>query len=881
MDTSESTVKIGALLECRKLFSSIKSILNTPLLTSMNIHFVEVKPSQLRKNINTIDVFICDSFFVSDIENLPLAGTKMPPVVHIYDSSKYSLAEITGCKNVSDFLCLDELTPQTLFRVIKYNLKLNELESKFHNQSSYFEQFIENNGTPIFLVDTVSYEIIGVNQAATKQYGYSREEFLKLRILDIRPKDDIPHLLKSLEKGKPNVNEYKTQTRHITKDGRLIDVEVRSTAISINGISARLALVENITEKLKSEEIQQTNERRFRALVQEGMDIIAVLSEDARHLYISPSVERVLGFSQEEFMGMNIYDFLHPDDTPVITKAFEDLLSSNEPVKIGPFRVKNALGEWRYLESRFTNQLHDPAINGLVSTSRDITEEVVFQKQLEKSKDRFENIAQLTNDLIYEFDPFSQEMTIIASGRHDLLEMSTSDHINRMDWEARIHPQDKEELQQHLHKMYNANHHLEGVVEYRFQRVDGKYAFVQDSFKTIQKDDRTFTIQGSIQDISLRKMHASLLSFEKDILTLYAKDQNSIGVLLNRALKTLENLIDGALCSILKLESDNTVSHLCAPSLPLGYLEAINGLPIGPSSGSCGTAMYHGKTVIVTDIPNDSRWKDYLEMTERYQLKACWSVPIKTQSGKVLGSFATYYHESRKPDYFELETISRAASVLGIILENFQTGEDLKKLNERYDIVALATSDLIWEYDPISGRVMIDEVLFKKFGYLREDDHYQLNWWINHLHEKERFKTMRNILSSLRQGQEEINRELFFRAANGEYRQLLTRIFIIRDENGNVTRAVGAMEDITEREKHRREIERQNAFFKEISWDQSHNVRAPLARIIGLAELLDSLDAPNDEFDKIVGYLLDSSKELDGIVRNVIRKLELMKKRSP
>lgn len=878
VSNTKATTKVAVGMQDEDLFLSLKSMVSTSTFKSIDIVFDGSQDLEKTENYNLL---ICDAPTLNNFASSWNRPSKMPATILINNSGKADLSEDSPFLNVSDFLSKSELDSTSLLKSIQHALRVSELQEKLDNQTNYFEQFIENNGIPIFLVNTANFEIINVNQAAINQYGYSREEFAQLTILDIRPKDDIPALLSSFNQPDANTSEYKSQTRHITKEGDLIDVEVRSTPITINGISARLALVENVTEKLKADEIKRRNERRFQALVQEGMDIIAVISEDASHLYISPSVERILGFSQEEYMGMKIYDFLHPEDIPQIKRAFEILVKKREPVSIGPFRVKNAKGEWRYLESRFTNQLDDPAIMGLVSTSRDITSKVKYQMELQKSKERFENIAQLTNDLVYEYDPFSQQMTIITNGQHDIYDSNAStSQINRLDWEARMHPQDRDEMLQYLHQMFNGKHRLESVVEYRFQKPDGKYAHVQDSFKTIKGDNETFLIQGSIQDISLRKLHGALLSFEKDMLALYAKDQGGIETLLNKALKTLEDLIDGAMCSVLKLSPNKTIQHLCAPSLPKAYVDGINGLEIGPSVGSCGTAMYHGKTVIVTDIPNDPLWATHADFVSKFNLKACWSVPIRSQTGQVLGSFATYYHSCRKPDYFEMETISRAASVLGIILENFHAREDLKKLNQRYDIVALATSDLIWEYDPLAKKVMIDEVLFKKFGYLREDNHNELKWWINHLHKSERFKVIRNILTSLKEGQNEINQELFFRAANGEYRQLLTRIFIVKNEKGEVTRAIGAMEDITERESHVREIERQNTFLKEISWDQSHNVRAPLSRIMGLTELLASGEAKKEEFEQILNYLSESSQELDTIVRNIIRKVELMKRHS-
>jgi len=103
-------------------------------------------------------------------------------------------------------------------------------------------------------------------------------------------------------------------------------------------------------------------------------------------------------------------------------------------------------------------------------------------------------------------------------------------------------------------------------------------------------------------------------------------------------------------CSVLQLSSDgNHVKHVVAPSLPESYVKAIDGSPIGPKHGSCGTAMFRGKPVVVTDIFKDPLWEDYREYAAAIGMHACWSTPIMSSKGKVLGSFAMYYREPRTP----------------------------------------------------------------------------------------------------------------------------------------------------------------------------------------------------------------------------------------
>jgi len=123
---------------------------------------------------------------------------------------------------------------------------------------------------------------------------------------------------------------------------------------------------------------------------------------------------------------------------------------------------------------------------------------------------------------------------------------------------------------------------------------------------------------------------------------------------LNHILAELVLMIEAQspemLCSILLLSDDgNHVRHAVAPSLAQDYVKAIDGAPIGPKHGSCGTAMFRGKPVVVTDIATDPLWEDYREDARIIDMAACWSTPILSGKGKVLGSFAMYYRDPRGP----------------------------------------------------------------------------------------------------------------------------------------------------------------------------------------------------------------------------------------
>jgi len=129
-------------------------------------------------------------------------------------------------------------------------------------------------------------------------------------------------------------------------------------------------------------------------------------------------------------------------------------------------------------------------------------------------------------------------------------------------------------------------------------------------------------------------------------------------------------------CSVLQIGHDgNHIRHVVAPSLPESYVKAIDGSPIGPKHGSCGTAMFRGQPVIVSDISVDPLWDDYRDYAAAIGIRACWSTPIMSSKGKVLGSFAMYYSEPRTPTGAESHLTNVATNLAGQAIEHHASRE--------------------------------------------------------------------------------------------------------------------------------------------------------------------------------------------------------------
>ena len=144
-----------------------------------------------------------------------------------------------------------------------------------------------------------------------------------------------------------------------------------------------------------------------------------------------------------------------------------------------------------------------------------------------------------------------------------------------------------------------------------------------------------------------------------------------LGDILSTLVRMIEAQSPGMFCSVLLLSPDgNHIQHGAAPSLPKDYVQAVDGAPIGPKHGSCGTAMYRGERVIVTDILTDPLWEDYRALAKGTGLRACWSTPILSRRGKVLGSFAMYYAQPQAPTGEEARLTEAATRLAAKAIEH-------------------------------------------------------------------------------------------------------------------------------------------------------------------------------------------------------------------
>jgi len=196
--------------------------------------------------------------------------------------------------------------------------------------------------------------------------------------------------------------------------------------------------------------------------------------------------------------------------------------------------------------------------------------------------------------------------------------------------------------------------------------------------------------------------------------------------------------------------------------------------------------------------------------------------------------------------------------------------QDRQLLLDRYNIVSKATSDAIWDWDIESGMIQWNKGIKGIFGH--SDVGFDFKWRESNIHPDDLVRVQAQFAGLIQNNQANQVVEYRFRCADGTYKHVLDRSFIIYDSNGTAIRSIGSMQDISERISHINAIEDQNRKLTEITWMQSHRLRAPLARALGLTALIAMADNDVEELKELSGMICDAVNEMDTVLKDIIKK---------
>jgi PAS domain S-box-containing protein len=370
----------------------------------------------------------------------------------------------------------------------------------------------------------------------------------------------------------------------------------------------------------------------------------------------------------------------------------------------------------------------------------------------------------------------------------------------------RAHPEDAARVRQVFDGARHEKKDFE--LEHRLLMPDGSVMHLRVVARAMEDESGNVEFVGAVMDITERKRGEMLLAGEKRLLEMIARGKAPASI-LDALCRLVEGLASGSLSSILLLDANaGRLRHGAAPSLPIAYTEAIDGVGIGPSVGSCGTAAYRGEPVMVCDIATDPLWADFRALALAHGLLACWSAPILSSDGKVLGTFATYYREPRSPTAQELGLIEQVTHLASIAIEREQAEEALR---ERASLLDL-TRDTVFVRDMNDTVTYWNRGAEELYGWSREQAVGKTTHGL--LQTSFQVPLAESNAELLRTGQWE--GELTHTKRDGTQVVVASRWALQRDGCGSAVAILETNNDITERKRKEAELLHKTALLDEL-----------------------------------------------------------------
>jgi len=441
----------------------------------------------------------------------------------------------------------------------------------------------------------------------------------------------------------------------------------------------------------------EQSEQQFRLVIETAKDAILGMDEEGRITLWNKAACTMFGYSAKESMGKDLHDLIVPERFRAdARRGMLHFRQTGDGKNINKTIEQVAL---RCDGSEFPIEL---SISGMeihhgwqtIGIIRDITDRKRDGMALQESEQRLQ--------MIIEANP----VPIIITRMHDgfvkfanravsiMFGVPYQEVIGQLAPDFFVHPQERDVIMRELA--------LKGQLESRevhFCRPDGTRFWALVTFSALAFDGES-SVMASIYDITEQQATEYYTRRTSEILGMVASAQPAEDIY--DAICHMHEEIHPRMRSSILMLKGKQLFHCSAPSLPDAYSRAIDGVNIGPCAGSCGTAAFLGKGVMVEDIATDPLWADYKAAALAHDLHACWSEPVVGSDGSILGTFAMYFDRPGIPNNVEFKEIRNASRLVAIVMERERREAQLKQrsqaINQAGESILITDSDGIIEY---------------------------------------------------------------------------------------------------------------------------------------------------------------------------------------
>jgi PAS domain S-box-containing protein len=457
----------------------------------------------------------------------------------------------------------------------------------------------------------------------------------------------------------------------------------------------------DITDRKESEALQAALE----TATSRGLEGVALLDGQGAFVYTNRAYAAMYGFTSPELHGKTWRMLYDPDQVELLERqALAGLAACGHwhgelvgRTKDGrPVSIELSLQQLRtvpYSKAR------------VACACRDITARKRADAALLTSHSLLRTLAALSPVGLYRTDHAGR--CVYVNERWSEMTGLTPAEAQGDGWAQTLHHDDREQVLTQWQRAVQGGPPFRA--EFRLQRADGALTWVLGQAAPEFSDTgHTIGFVGTVTDISSRKRVETMRARENRILELIAAGSPLVTI-LNDLIGTIEEQLPGMLGSILLADpTGRQLQHVSAPSLPEDYNRAMDGLGIGPAAGSCGAAAYYRTTVVVDDIEASPLWASRSVLALQHGLRACWSRPILSRTGRLLGTFAAYFRATRRQADADEELLDVAVHLASIAIDHAQAERALTRLNETLQARANALMDVNQELEAFSYSVSHD-----------------------------------------------------------------------------------------------------------------------------------------------------------------------------
>ena len=554
-----------------------------------------------------------------------------------------------------------------------------------------FELLFSSHPHPMYVCDAHTLEILEVNAAAVRTYGYSRDEFLKMRITDIRPAEDIPRLLKSIESQGGQIGS-RGQWRHRRKNGEVFPVEVTSQRIQFAGRDAVLGVALDITERRAAEERIEKHAAYVQALSENNPLAIVALDLDRRVQMCNPAFERLFGYSREELHGKVLDTLIAPSGGQEKMLELLDRAMDGEIVRtVTKRRRRNGslvdvqvIGVPLFISGKLT---------GAFGMYEDVTERIRAEEAQRRAEKKYQRIFDNAVEGFFESTPQGRFVTVNPAMARIAGYSSPAEMIQDVhDIGKQLYP-DAESRKEVLRRL-EQDGILDGY-ECQMLRKDGSRIWVSLNARALRDaNGKVVSHDGTAEDITGRKRAQLERNVTTEIIEAVSMTEN-LDDLLRLIHSALTQVVDADNCFVALHDTSTDLFHF-----PL-FVDKFDPPPPPQKLDRSCTAYIHrsGRAMIISQ-------KDFEDLADRGEVElvgtqsASWlGVPLRTPSSTIGVLVVQNYQRENAYDERDVQFLSSVGGQIALAIERKRAEERLRESEARLRVLVEQLPAVLWTVD--------------------------------------------------------------------------------------------------------------------------------------------------------------------------------------